>query len=70
MHEAVIKTATKRGTLGVLKDYKQILVDVKESEIMRKAWTNFEKQSFFVKDTNWDKVIDSCINLADEVFNN
>ncbi|MBU4693954.1 nucleotidyl transferase AbiEii/AbiGii toxin family protein [Mycoplasma zalophidermidis] len=70
LHEAVIKTATKRGTLDVLKDYKQILVDVKESEIMRKAWTNFEKQSFFVKDTNWDKVIDSCINLADEVFNN
>ncbi len=69
LYEAIIKTAKKRQTTNVLKDYKQILDDVKTSEIMKKAWTNFERQSFFVKNANWDEVIDSCINLANKVFN-
>lgn len=68
LHKAIIKTATKRQTINILKDYKQILFDVKDSETMKKAWTNFERQSFFVKNANWDEVIVSCINLANKVF--
>ncbi len=68
LHEAIIKTSERRQTTDILKDYKQILVDVKDSEIMQKAWDNFKRQSFFVNDANWDEVIDSCINLANRVF--
>lgn len=68
VHEAIIKTATKRQTTDILKDYNQILNDVKESEIMQKAWDNFQRQSFFVKDVSWNEVITKCIRLADFVF--
>lgn len=68
LHEAIIKTATKRQTTDILKDYNQILNDVKESEIMQKAWDNFQRQSFFVKDVSWNEVITKCIRLADFVF--
>lgn len=68
VHEAIIKTATKRQTTDILKDYNQILNDVKESEIMQKAWDNFQRQSFFVKDVSWNEVITKCIRLADYVF--
>ncbi len=68
LNEAIIKTSEKRQTIDILKDYNQILVDVRDSETMQKAWDNFKRQSFFVEDTNWDEVIDSCINLANRVF--
>ncbi len=66
--EAIIKTAEKRGTLKNLSEYNNILFEVQNSDIMRKSWNNFRQQSFFVGETTWENVIDSCIELTNEIM--
>ncbi len=68
LKKAIVNTSNKRGTKSQLENYSSIMHDVSDSEIMKSAWNNFVKQSYFVGELSWKEVADECSILFERVF--
>ena len=64
---ALNATAKKRGTLEVLKSYCRIMDTVKNSEIMRKQWKNYQKDFEYAMDIAFEDVCDAVVQIIDEI---
>lgn len=70
LKDAIKNTSIKRGTQKLIKDYKSIIKDIKESLMMDRAWNNFKRQSYFVGDLKWSEVLSQCEIIINNVLSN
>ena len=45
LHEAVVATASRRGSLGTMGDYEAVLGEVRRSDMMRGIWSSYVSAS-------------------------
>lgn len=64
LHEAVVATASKRGSLQKMTGYETVLEEVKGSSIMRGIWAAYVSGSPYAAGIDFEEVIDSVLSLA------
>lgn len=58
LQDALVATATKRGTLEQMKDA-VVFDEIEESPIMEKLWQSYQKNYSYAADLSWHAVMDS-----------
>lgn len=64
LHEAVIATASKRGSLQKMTGYEAVLEEVKGSSIMREIWAAYASGSPYAAGIGFEEAVDSALDLA------
>jgi len=62
---ALNATAEKRGSKTVIKNYRNIIDTVRNSEIMRRQWNNYQKDFEYATDIAFEDVCDAVVRLMD-----
>ena len=62
---ALNATAKKRGSLEILKNYKNIIDVVRNSDVMIKQWKTYQKDFEYVADISFDDVCDAVVQMMD-----
>lgn len=65
LKEAINNTFTKRESFDYLKDYKQIIDSISNSERMKKQWQVYSNKYKYAKDIEFSKIL----NLLEEILN-
>lgn len=65
---ALNATTEKRGSKAVIKDYHRIMDTVRNSEVMRKRWDNYQKDFEYATDIAFEDTCDAVGQLMDEFF--
>ena len=65
---ALDATSKKRGSFKILKNYKNIIDVVRNSDIMIKQWKNYQKDFEYAADIGFDEVCDAVVQMMDCVF--
>ena len=58
-------TSKKRGSTEVLKDYKNIISVVRNSDVMKKQWKTYQKDFEYAADISFDEVCDAVTQMMD-----
>lgn len=64
LHEAVIATASRRGSLRKMAGYEAVLEEVKGSSIMREIWAAYVSGSPYAAGIGFEEAVDSALDLA------
>lgn len=64
LHEAVVATASRRGSLGKMGDYEAVLGEVRRSDMMRGIWSSYVSASPYAEGVDFEEAVDSAIELA------
>ena len=64
LHEAVVATASRRGSLGKMGDYEAVLGEVRRSDMMRGIWSSYVSSSPYAEGVDFEEAVDSAIELA------
>ena len=64
LHEAVVATASKRGSISKMDDYEAVLGEVRDSDMMRGIWSSYISASPYAAGLDFDEALDSAIELA------
>lgn len=71
-NDALMATATKRGTDHYLKDMPVIVAEVENSEVMVNLWMAYQKKFSYASEITWGSIMESvrnCMQLASIYFN-
>ena len=68
LKQAIISTAIHRETLEIIKDWKEVVVILKDDESMKNQWERYKKDNFYAKGIEYKDLIESLIKVG-EVFN-
>ena len=60
LKRAVALTSQKRGSEADMKQADEILKEIQNSDIMRKLWEKYQRESLYAKDISFDSVIE-CV---------
>ena len=66
--EALNATTEKRGSKTVVKDYRRIMDTVRNSEVMRKQWNNYQKDFEYATDIAFEDACDAVVQLMDSIM--
>lgn len=55
----------KRGSSEILKDYKNIIDVVRNSDVMIKQWKNYQKDFEYATDISFNEVCDVVVQMMD-----
>ena len=58
LKEAIERTSNKRGSQEIMKDYKEIIEDIKEDSYLRSLWEVYLNENKYIGDLTFDKVVD------------
>ena len=64
---ALNATTEKRGSATVIKEYRSTMDIVKNSEVMRKQWKNYQKDFEYATDIAFEDACDVVVELMDEI---
>lgn len=64
LREAVVATASRRGSLGRMGDYEAVPDEVRESDMMRSIWSSYVSASPYAASLDFEEAVDSAIELA------
>lgn len=64
---ALNATAEKRGSIGVIVDYRDIINTVKSSEIMRRQWYNYQRDFEYAEEILFEEACDTVVELMDRL---
>jgi predicted nucleotidyltransferase component of viral defense system len=59
LKEAIYSTAKHRDSLGIVKDWHEVVLILKDSEIMKKQWERYQKDNFYAEDIKYEDLITS-----------
>lgn len=59
LHDALIATSKKRGSVECIKDAKAVFDDVEDSEVMQKLWISYQNNFTYAMGLNWKVVMES-----------
>ena len=58
LKEAIERTSDKRGSKEIMKDYEEIIEDIKEDSYLRSLWEVYLSENKYIGDLTFDKVVD------------
>ena len=65
---ALDATTEKRGSKAVIKNYRNIMDTVRNSEMIQKQWDNYQKDFEYAKDIVFKDVCDAIVKLMDNLM--
>ena len=65
LKEALNATSKKRGSTEVLKNYKNIIDVVRNSDVMIKQWKTYQKDFEYAADICFDDVCNAVVQMMD-----
>ena len=65
---ALNATTEKRGSKAVIRDYHRIMDTVRNSEIMRRQWDNYQKDFEYTTDIAFEDVCDVVVKLMGNLY--
>lgn len=57
LKEAIERTSNKRGSQEIMKDYEEIIEDIKEDSYLRSLWEVYISENKYIGDLTFDKVV-------------
>ena len=57
LKEAIERTSDKRGSQEIIKDYEEIIEDIKEDSYLRSLWEVYLSENKYIGDLTFDKVV-------------
>ena len=67
LKEAIEKTSNKRGSQETMKDYEEIIKDIKEDSYLRSLWEVYLSENKYIGDLTFDKVVDVVTILSNRI---
>ena len=67
LKEAIEKTSNKRGSQETMKDYEEIIKDIKEDSYLRSLWEVYLSENKYIGDLSFDKVVDVVTILSNRI---
>lgn len=64
LHEAVVATASKRGSLSKMVEYSTTLEEVRGSAVMRDIWASYVSGAPYAAEIEFEDAVDSALKLA------
>lgn len=61
---AINHTATKRGSLEKLKEYKEICEDLRSEEALQKLWNNYIKENAYAAHLKYEDMVDNVLVIG------
>ena len=58
LKEAIERTSNKRGSQEIIKDYEEIIEEIKEDSYLRSLWEVYCSENKYIEDLTFDKVVD------------
>lgn len=58
LKEAIERTSKKRGSQEIMKDYEEIIEDIKDDSYLRSLWVVYLGENKYIGDLTFDKVVD------------
>ncbi len=65
LKKALERTAEKRGSSSIIKDYREILDEIRESSQLRAHWQRYQKSFDYVRDVSFDDTCNSIRAVLD-----
>ena len=67
LKEAVERTSDKRGSHEIIKDYEEIIEDIKEDSYLRSLWEVYLSENKYIGDLTFDKVVGVVTILSNRI---
>ena len=67
LKEAIERTSDKRGSQDIMKDYEEIIEDIKEDSYLRSLWEVYFSENKYIRDLTFDKVVDVVTTLSNRI---
>ena len=67
LKEAIERTSDKRGSQEIMKDYEEIIEDIKEDSYLRSLWEVYLSENKYIGDLSFDKVVDVVTILSNRI---
>ena len=67
LKQALEQTAAKRGSADALRDYKEIIKSVSQSETMQKFWSKYRQDFSYAADITFETVCVTIIKIMDKI---
>ena len=65
--QAIERTSNKRGSQEIMKDYKEIIEDIKEDSYLRSLWEVYLSENKYIEDLTFDKVVGVVTILSNRI---
>ena len=66
--KALLNTSTHRGSRGIISNYKNILRDIKNSDVMNQRWNKYSGDMFYAKDIVFEDIINIIEGILDDLL--
>ena len=67
LKEAIERTSYKRGSQEIMKDYEEIIEDIKEDSYLKSLWEVYLSENKYIGDLEFDKVVGVVRIIADRI---
>ena len=67
LKEAVERTSDKRGSQEIIKDYEEIIEDIKEDSYLRSLWEVYHSENKYIGYLKFDRVFDVLTIISNRV---
>ena len=67
LKEAIERTSDKRGSQEIIKDYEEIIEDIKEDSYLRSLWEVYLSENKYIGDLTFDKVVGVVTILSNRI---
>ena len=67
LREAIERTSNKRGSQEMMKDYEEIIENIKEDPYLRSLWEVYLSENKYIGDLEFDKVVGIVRIISDRI---
>lgn len=64
LKEAIYYTAEHRESLSILKNWKDVIKQIEESDVMKRQWDKYQKDNFYAEGILFENLIDSLKEIG------
>ncbi len=68
LSDAFKKTATKRGSYEIIKNYNEILANIKKDKIISELWVKYSKEYEYAKDITYEDIFIVLDEIVNDIF--
>lgn len=66
-NKALLATAKRRGTIGILANYRKIILEIKRNEYMQKLWERYRKGYFYASGIKFNLVCRNILKFLNDM---
>ena len=68
LKETIYYTAEHRESLNILKNWKDVVKEIEESDVMKRQWAKYQKDNFYAEGILFENLIDSLKEIGLKLF--